>query len=73
MRYYWYIIEGSSEARLPTIWTDGKALQLGRSLEVENIRDAESQTREDAGARKGREVAKQCVFSSLLWLRRVEK
>ena len=28
----------------------------------EKIRDGESQTREDAGARKGREVAKHCVF-----------
>ena len=29
---------------------------------MEKIRDGESQKREDAGARKGREVAKQCVF-----------
>ena len=28
----------------------------------EKIRDGESQKREDAGARKGREVAKHCVF-----------
>ena len=27
------------------------------------IRDGESQKREDAGARKGRKVAKHCVFS----------
>ena len=56
------LIEGSLEAKLPTIWTDGKALQLGRSSDVEKIRDAESQKREDAGARKGREVGKQCGF-----------
>ena len=29
---------------------------------MEKIRDAESQKREDAGARKGRKVAKHCVF-----------
>ena len=28
----------------------------------EKIRDGESQKREDAGARKGKEVAKHCVF-----------
>ena len=30
---------------------------------MEKIRDGGSQKREDAGARKGREVAKHCVFS----------
>ena len=29
---------------------------------MEKIRDGESQERKDAGARKGREVAKHCVF-----------
>ena len=29
---------------------------------TEKIRDGESQKREDAGARKGREVAKHCVY-----------
>jgi hypothetical protein len=32
-----------------------------------------SQKKEDAGARKGRRVAKHCVFSNDLWLQRVEK
>ena len=50
------IIEGSLEAKLPTIWKDGKA-QAGRNSHVEKvrrekIRDGESQKREDAGARK---------------------
>ena len=45
------------EATLPRIWTDGKALQLDRSSDVEKMRQEE-----DAGARKGREVAKHCVF-----------
>ena len=68
--------------KLPTIWTDEKHSQEeaepGRNSVVEKvrrekIRDGESQKREDAGARKGREVAKHCVFSSVLWLRRVEQ
>ena len=61
------------EAKITRIWRDGKALQLCRSLVVEKIRDAESQKREDAGARKGWEVAKQCVFPVFWWLGRVEK
>ena len=41
--------------------------QPGRNSDVqkvrrEKIRDGESQKREEAGARKGREVAKHCVF-----------
>ena len=50
------MFEGSLEAKLPTIWRDGNGTarkKLGRG---------ESQKREDAGARKGREVAKHCVF-----------
>ena len=39
------------------MWTDGKALQLGRSPDVEKMRKGE-----DTGAREGREVAKHCVF-----------
>ena len=47
--------------------------QPGRNSDVEKgsrekIRDGESQKREDAGARKGRKVAKHC-FSSVLWRR----
>ena len=57
--------------KLPTIWTDEKHSQEeaepGRNSDVEKvrrekIRDGESQKREDAGARKGRKVAKHCVF-----------
>ena len=49
--------------------TDGKAQQPGRNSDVEKVRgekrrDGESQRREDAGARKGRQVAKHCVFPS---------
>ena len=54
-------------AKLPTIWTDGKA-QPGRNSDVEkvrreNLRDGESEKREDAGARKGRKAAKHGVFT----------
>ena len=64
------IIEGSLEAKLPTILTDGKA-QPGRSsdretVRSEKIRDGESQKREDAGARKGRKVAEHCVFFPMI-------
>ena len=64
-----YIIEGSLEVKLPTIWTDGKA-EVGRVRE-EKRREEEgrsekrkSQKKEDADGRKGRKVAKHCVFWS---------
>ena len=46
---------------------DRKEAEPGRNSHVEKvrmekIRDRESQKREDAGARKGREVATHCVF-----------
>ena len=50
------LVEGSLEAKLLTTSTHEKASQ------TEKIRDGESQKREDTGARKGREVAKHCVF-----------
>ena len=59
------IIEGSLQVKLPTIRRDGKA-EVGRVREEksrsEKIRDGESQKRQDAGARKGKEVAIHCVF-----------
>ena len=47
------MIEGSLEVKLPTIWRDEKAVSQKRK----------DQKKEDAGARKGRKVAKHCVFS----------
>ena len=44
-----------------------------RREEMEEIREGESQKKEDAGAQKGKKVAKHCVFSDVLSLRRVEK
>jgi len=37
------------------------------------IKKRKSPKKGDPGARKGRKVAKRCVFSNDLWLRRVEK
>ena len=63
--YIFFFIEGSLEVKLPTICRDGKA-EVGRVREEksrsEKIRGGESQNKEDAGARKGREVAIHWVF-----------
>ena len=64
--YLFNIIEGSLEAKLPTIWRDEKAVSREKSQKRKD------QKKEDAGARKGRKVAKHCFFA-VLWLRRVEK
>ena len=53
---YYDMIEGSLEVRLPTICRDGKA-EVGR---VSEEKSRSEKIREDAGARKGREVA--CFF-----------
>ena len=62
-----FIIEGSLEVQLPTIWTDGKA-EVG-TVREEKRREEErrsgkrkSEKKEDAGARKGGKVAIHCVF-----------
>ena len=61
----YFITEGSLEVKLPTIWTDEKH----RWKESENRREEErrskkrgSEKKENPGARKGRKVAKHCVF-----------
>ena len=52
--------------KLPTIWKDEKhsheETRTWRKSEGRRS-DGESQKREDVGARKGRKVAKHCVFS----------
>ena len=72
----WYrLIEGSLEVKVPTIWTDEKQRwkeSEKRREEERRSRKRESQKTEDAGAGKGRKVAKH-FFSNDLWLRRVEK
>ena len=59
---YVSIIEGSLEANFRQ-YGEMEMAQPGRNSDVEkvsreNIRDGESQKREDAGARKGRKVAR---------------
>ena len=56
----------SLEAKLPTIWTDEKQsraeAERRERLEERRSEKRKSQKKEDADARKGREVAKHCVF-----------
>ena len=72
------MIEGSLEVKLPTIKTDEKqrweeSEKRREEKEKEDQKERESQKKEDPGARKDGKVAKHCVFSNGLWLRRVEK
>ena len=64
------IIEGSLEVKLPTIWTDEKQSreEAERRERVEERRSEKrkSQKKADADARKGRKVAKHCVFP-MIW------
>ena len=59
-------IEGSLEVKLPTIWTDEKQSRAEgerrERLEERRSEKRKSQKKEDADARKGRKVAKHCVF-----------
>ena len=48
----YHIIEGSLEVKLPTIWRNEKAVSREKSQKRKD------QKKEDAGARKGRKVAK---------------
>ena len=54
------------EVKLPTIWTDEKQsraeAERRERLEERRSEKRKSQEKEDADARKGRKVAKQCVF-----------
>ena len=54
---YIFFFEGSLEVKLPTIWRDEKAVSREKSQKRKD------QKKEAAGARKGRKVAKHCVFS----------
>ena len=59
-------IEGSLEVKLPTIWRDEKQsraeAERRERLEERRSEKRKSQKKEDADARKGRKVAKHCVF-----------
>jgi len=54
------IIEGSLEVKLPRQY--GQMKSTGRVREEKRRRKRKSQKKEDPGARKGRKVAKHCVF-----------
>jgi len=58
------LIEGSLEVKLPTIWKDEKQsrAEAERRERLEERRVEEKEKKEDADARKGRKVAKHCVF-----------
>ena len=59
------LVEGSLEVKLPTIWTDEKQSreEAERRERLEERRSEEKESKkEDADARKGRKVAKHCVF-----------
>ena len=58
------IVEGSLEVKLPTIWTDEKQRWSRRIEKRKEERRSEKRKsqKEDPGARKGRKVAKHCVF-----------
>ena len=64
--FKYYIVEGSLEVKLPTIWTDEKQsraeAERRERLEERRSEKRKSQKKEDADARKGRKVAKHCVF-----------
>ena len=65
-----WFIEGSLEVKLPTIWTDEKQsraeAERRERLEERRSEKRKSQKKEDADARKGRKVAKHCVFP-MIW------
>ena len=54
------------EVKLPTVWTDEKQRleesEKRREEKKEEDQRRDSQKKEDPGARKGRKVAKHCVF-----------
>ena len=64
------MIEGSLEVKLPTVWTDEKQSreEAERRERVEERRSdkRKSQKKADADARRGRKVAKHCVFP-MIW------
>ena len=59
------LVEGSLEVKRPTIWKDERQRweeSEKRRAEERRSKKRKSQKREDPGARKGRKVAKHCVF-----------
>ena len=60
-----HLAEGSLEVKLLTIWTDEKQRweESEKRREEKKKEDQKRESQEDPGARKGRKVAKHCVFS----------
>ena len=58
------LIEGSLEVKFPTTWTDEKQRweESEKRRRRKKIKKRKSPKKEDPGARKGRKVAKHCVF-----------
>ena len=73
---YIYIIEGSLEVKLPTIWTDEKQSRA-EAERRERLEERRSEEKESAERRcrcaKRSESRETLCFSNDLWLRRVEK
>ena len=73
----YFIVEGSFEVKLPTIWTDEKQsraeAERRERLEERRSEKRKSQKKEDADVRKGRKSRETLCFSNDLRLRRVEK
>ena len=63
---FYLFIEGSLEVKLPTIWTDEQQRweesEKRREEKKKEDQKGKFQKKEDPGARKGRTVAKHCVF-----------
>ena len=63
--YIFLITDGSLEVKLPTIWTDEKQRweeSEKRREEERRSKKRKPQKKEDPGTRKGRKVARHCVF-----------
>ena len=62
--YILFVIEGSLEVKLPTIWTHEKQRweESQKRREERRSKKRKSQKKEGQGARKGRKVARHCVF-----------
>ena len=56
------MVEGSLEAKLPTIWTDGKA-QPGRSSDMQKVRREKIRDGEDQKGRQSEE--RRCMCSKM--------
>ena len=54
------IVEGRLEAKLPTLWTDGKA-QPGRSTDIEKVRREKIRDGEDEEGRQPEERRCRCA------------